>query len=352
MGQLLRWENEGGAVRRAETTISLAGDVMIGRLVDGVIAERGPEYVWGDMLPLLRGSSPLMVNLECALTERTACWPDGGFKPFHFRSSPRNVAALRAAGIGLVSIANNHICDFGPGGLVDTLLTLDAAGIAHVGAGRDALEAARPAVVESAGTRIAVIGAADYPEEWAAGPNKPGLNFVRVSTGPESLAVVRAQIAAAREQGDIVVFSIHWGPNMRTDPTPEFRGYARAVIDAGVSVFWGHSAHVVQGIEFIEGGVVLYDTGDFVDDYAVDPLLRNDLSALFKVTVRDGGPGCVSLVPAFISNMQVNHAPQPELRHFTSLLRRRCRELGTGIEMAEGGRLFATRPTRERLSPS
>lgn len=342
-GDAQRWENEGGTVRPTTATVSLAGDVMIGRLVDEAIVERGPEYVWGDMLPLLRASGPLMVNLECALTDRRTGWPDGGLKPFHFRSSPRNAAALRAAGVGLVSIANNHIFDFGPDGLLDTLRALDAVGIAHVGAGRDAAEAERPAVVASGGTRIAVIGAADYPEEWAAGPGRPGMNFLRVSSEPESVAALQAQIAAARRLGDIVVFSIHWGPNMRTVPPAEFRQYARTAIDAGASVFWGHSAHVVQGIEFLEGGVVLYDTGDLVDDYAVDPILRNDLSALFRVTVGDGVPARVVVVPVLISGMQVNHAPPPELRHFTSLLRRRCHEMGTGIEPTGRGRVLASR---------
>jgi poly-gamma-glutamate synthesis protein (capsule biosynthesis protein) len=95
---------------------------------------------------------------------------------------------------------------------------------------------------------------------------------------------------------------------MRERPTPGFRDFARMVIDAGADVFWGHSAHVVQGIEAWQGKPILYDSGDFVDDYAVDPMLRNDLSALFLLHLAPPAVTRVVLLPVRISRCQVNVA--------------------------------------------
>jgi poly-gamma-glutamate capsule biosynthesis protein CapA/YwtB (metallophosphatase superfamily) len=216
-----------------------------------------------------------------------------------------------------VTLANNHAGDFGVVGLLDTLDVLDRARIAHVGAGADVGCARAPAVLETSGTRVAVIGFADHPREWAAGPASPGISYTSVSTEGRRFDEIAQLVAAARASADLLVFAIHWGPNMRPRPTAAFGEFARRVLDAGADVFWGHSAHVVQGIEARHGKVILYDTGDFVDDYRVDRDLRNDLSFLFFVHVAlpAASPARVShveLVPVQISACQVNLATGAE----------------------------------------
>ena len=89
------------------------------------------------------------------------------------------------------------------------------------------------------------------------------------------------------------------------------------MIDAGADVFWGHSAHVVQGIEVWHGKPILYDTGDFVDDYAVDPELRNDLSGLFLLRARPPAIAWIDIVPVMISRCQVNRARGAERNLFS-----------------------------------
>lgn len=321
-------------------TIAITGDVMLGRLVDETIAQRGFAYPWGDMRPVLAQADLLLVNLECALTDRLSRWHDG-YKEFYFKAAPAAVATLIAAGVDLASLANNHICDFGPEGLLDTLRALDAAGIAHAGAGAALDEARRPALLTSRGRRVAVVGFADYPKAWAASDASPGLNYTQVATDETAFAPVRAAIAEARAVADVVVFSVHWGPNMRARPTVAFREFARSVVRAGADVFWGHSAHVVQGIEFYETGVILYDTGDFVDDYAVDTFLRNDLSALFRVRFGAGRPERVELLPVQIGEMQVNAARGAARQWFIERVTELCNEMGTAIEAAPDGALVA-----------
>jgi poly-gamma-glutamate capsule biosynthesis protein CapA/YwtB (metallophosphatase superfamily) len=152
-----------------------------------------------------------------------------------------------------------------------------------------------------------------------------------------AFAPIARSLRAARDEAELVVFSIHWGPNMRLRPPPDFRDFARAVIDAGADVFWGHSAHVVQGIEVWNGKPILYDTGDFADDYAVDPQLRNDLSALFLLRVRGTHVDEIELVPVAIGEMQVNLAHRGEREFFLDRLIQLSAEMGTGVVKAETG---------------
>ena len=314
-------------------TLALAGDVMLGRLVNESLAHGDYARPWGDTLPVLRSADLFLVNLECVLSARTERWSDGGYKPFYFRADPAVVATLKAGRVDFASLANNHSGDFGPEGLRETLAVLDAAGIAHAGAGLDRWSAREPALLVKGDARVAVVACADYPAEWAAAPASPGIHYVPVSLDPEHFNEVAVALAIARERADLVVFSIHWGPNMRDRPTPEFRAFARAVIDAGADVFWGHSAHVVQGAEIWRGRLILYDTGDFVDDYAVDERLRNDLSAVFLVRVRPPFVEAVDVVPVRIDGLRVNVARDRDRAWFLERFRQHCAELGTALSL-------------------
>jgi poly-gamma-glutamate capsule biosynthesis protein CapA/YwtB (metallophosphatase superfamily) len=316
-------------------TLALVGDVMLGRVVNRMIAERGFVYPWGDLLPAVRGSDCFLINLECALTDHTERWQDGGHKPFYFRANPRVVETLLVAGVNFASLANNHAADFGMPGLVDTVRRLDEAGIAHAGAGGDILTARAPAFLTAAEWRIGVVAYADHPTVWAAGPSSPGINYTPVSLASDHLAAIEDGLTIARRQADMVIFSMHWGPNMRARPTSAFRDFARRVIAAGADVFWGHSAHVVQGIEVWHGKPILYDTGDFVDDYAVDPELRNDLSGLFLLRVRPPATAWIEVIPVAISHCQVNRARGAERDWFVKRFTALCVEQGTEVLAAD-----------------
>lgn len=312
-------------------TIALAGDVMLGRLVGETLAAGDYARPWGDLLPVLRRADLFFVNLECALTRRTRAWTDGARKAFYFRADPAAVTALTTARVDFASVANNHIGDFGMAGLLDTLESLDRAGIAHAGAGADRARAREPAVLTAGDTRVAVVAFADHPIEWSAAADSPGINYTPVSLAPEHFDEVRRALSAARARADVVVFSIHWGPNMRSRPTREFRDFAHAVVEAGADVFWGHSAHVVQGVELRAGRLILYDTGDLVDDYAVDARLRNDLSALFLVRLVPPAVEAVEVVPVRIDDCRATLARGRDRDALLEHLSRRCAEGGSTL---------------------
>ncbi|MHB0871519.1 MAG: CapA family protein [Chloroflexota bacterium] len=329
-------DEEGSLSDDRQVTLALTGDVMLGRLMNAVLHERGPLYPWGNSLPLLRGADLTLMNLECVIATTGRPW-DRWPKAFHFRADPIALEALLDAGTDFVSLANNHVLDYQEEAMLEMLRRLDAAGIAHAGAGRNQAEAARPALIESHGLHVAVIAFTDNEPDWSATEDRPGINYQPVTTVRQFFDRVREGIAEARRQGaDLVIASNHWGPNMRERPSPRFRNFARAVVDAGADLYLGHSAHLFQGVEVYQGKPIFYDAGDFVDDYAVDPLLRNDRSALIRCTVGPSGVERVQLLPVLIEDFQVNLATGSEFDAIAARLQALSAEFGTRVTFGDG----------------
>ena len=313
-------------------TLAFIGDVMLGRGVNALIPFRSPEWFWGDVLPLLRSADAVFANLECAITTHRARWSKTP-KVFYFRADPQAVEVLRAGNVRCVSLANNHTLDYDVPGLLDTLRYLDEAGIAYAGAGRTLQEAESPAILEVGGLRIGVVSATDNEPPFAAGPDRPGTNYLEIRTDPATLERVAGWIARARLAGaQLVVLSLHWGPNMVLIPPPSFRAFARAVTDLGVDVLHGHSAHVFQGVERRDRRLVLYDTGDFLDDYAVDPELRNDWSFVFCVDVRpEATLERLRMVPVRLRYARVDLARGAEWEAICARMEELCRMFDTPV---------------------
>jgi hypothetical protein len=317
--------------------LAFGGDVMLARSVSAALRTHGPSYVWGDVLPLLLEPDLTLVNLECVIAESGK-----RFEPrrvFYFRAVPEALDALTLADIDYVNLANNHALDYGAPALLETLQRLDQAGIAHAGAGRNLAQAEQPALLETRGVKLAAVAFADHFDLYAATADRVGTNVISIdTTGPDFDRVVRSIERARRMGADIVVFSIHWGPNMRVAPTAGFVSFAHAVMDAGADIFHGHSAHVFQGVELYRGKPILFDTGDLVDDYAVDDELRNDQQLLFVVEGTGEGGWRVELIPLLIDDMQVRRAPARDFDQITRRVQYLSARWGTRFEVA-GDRL-------------
>jgi poly-gamma-glutamate capsule biosynthesis protein CapA/YwtB (metallophosphatase superfamily) len=316
-------------------TVALVGDVMLGRGVNEALREVRPEEPWGDVLSVLQEADLRIINLECAVTEHGRPWTRTP-KVFHFRADPYAIEVLKTARIDACSLANNHTLDFEERGLLDTLAHLGTAGVRFAGAGRNREEAERPVLLAAGGERVALVAFTDNEPPFAAGPDKPGTNYLPVSLKPEVLRRVEAAVAAARRAGaETVVFSNHWGPNMVERPSELFRRFARAVVDRGADVYYGHSAHVFQGVEIYHGKPILYDTGDFIDDYAVDPRLRNDRSFLFRVRVEGGEFRRLELFPVALPYARVELARGDEREVILDRMEDLSAEMGTALTRRE-----------------
>ena len=301
---------------------------MLGREVGRMLASDAPGPLFApEVVEAVREAELVVLNLECCISTRGERWPDPE-KPYFFRAPPAAVDVLTGLGVDCVTLAHNHALDYGPVAFLDTLEALRAAGIRTVGAGRDVAEARRPAVLEANGFRLGVIGVTDHPSDYAADERTPGVAYA--SPGARLPRWLDAAVAGV--EADAVLVTPHWGPNMTPHPLPRIRAAAAALVRAGATVVAGHSAHVFHGVE----GPVLYDLGDFVDDYATHPTLRNDRGLLFLLTLDERGPVRLEAVPLELDFCHTRLAGGDDL----SWIRRRftdaCRQLGTPVREQDG----------------
>ena len=321
----------------AAMTIAFLGDVMLGRGVGSEIARRDPASLWGDLRPVLLEADLVIANLECAITSHTVPWTRTP-KVFHFRAPAQSVEVLQAANVGSVSLANNHVLDFEEAGLRDTLRHLDAAQIAHSGAGENLDAAREPAIVETAALTVGIVAFTDNEPGWAARPDRPGTSYLRFLPMPQALKTVERGVRRAREKGArFVVLSVHWGPNMVERPRRLFRSFARAAIDRGVDLIHGHSAHVFHGVELHRGVPILYDTGEALDDYAVDPFLRNDRSFVFLADLEGTRVKALRLVPILLRYAEVGRARGRDFEATCRRMEALAKEMGTISSRAPHG---------------
>jgi poly-gamma-glutamate synthesis protein (capsule biosynthesis protein) len=315
------------------TRLVFGGDVMLGRLVRECMLRDGPDYPLSAVTPLLRAADLAIANLECALTDSLERW-HGVPKAFYFGAPTRTGQALKDAGIGLVSLANNHILDYDVQGLQDTLATLDAAGILHTGAGMDLARALCPAIAECRGVRIGMTAFCDHQADFAASEDHPGMAWLGLhdeAAAIDAFARALAPLRAAHVRWPIL--SLHWGPNMVRTPTPQQRRLARAAIDLGWKIVFGHSAHVFHGVELYEGCPILYAAGDLVDDYLVDPEFRNDQQVLFGVELGEDSLARIVMHPLFIRRCRVAPADAEQRAWIFAQMTERCAALGTGTRV-------------------
>ena len=316
-------------------TLALAGDTMLGRGVAETLAGAPPEsLVSDDVAAAAREADLFVLNLECCISERGRRWPDPD-KPFFFRAPPAAVATLTHLGVDCVTLANNHALDFCEEALLDTLEHLEAAGITWVGAGPDVDRARTPALLHCDGFRLGVVGVTDHPPVYAAGPDRPGVAYADLSR--EVPAWLLDTVAGV--EADAVLVTPHWGPNMVDRPVPHVRSAAEALVAGGATLVAGHSAHVFHGVQ----GPVLYDLGDFLDDYAVDRSLRNDLGLLFLVTLDESGPRQLEALPLELEYCHTRLADGENAAWVRKRFHAACEALGTEVTEA-GGRLVVSWP--------
>jgi len=304
--------------------LALAGDTMLGRAVGERLAQDPHHTLLApELVEVIREADLFVLNLECCISARGEPIPG---RVFHFRAPPWAAQTLARLGVDCVTLANNHALDFGSDALLDTLSHLDSAGIRVVGAGTDRERARAPVVLEAGGFRLAVVAFSDHPAEYAAGADRAGIAY----------AGIRRRLPnwlTAFPDADAVLVTPHWGPNMTSEPRAYVRRAARALVDAGATIVAGHSAHVFHGV----APRILYDLGDFIDDYRVDPTLRNDLGLLFLVDLAGDRLEAIALKLEFAHTRLAKGEDAAWIgRRFTAA----CAAFGTEVA-EEDGRLVA-----------
>ncbi len=317
-------ENQG----TLQMKLLFVGDVMLGRLVNAVLQGKPPGYPWGDTLSLFHHADVRLCNLECVISDWGTPW-SATPKVFHFRSDAKNIATLKAASIDAVSLANNHTLDFEYEGLFHMMSNLDAAGIHYAGAGATITEASEAAIWEVKGKKLGLIAFTDNEPGWEATEEQPGLVYVPITLKDKRAVKLLELVSKTKAVVDFLVVSAHWGSNWGYTPPAEHIPFAHALIDAGADVIFGHSGHVVRGIELYKGKPILYCTGDFLDDYAVDERERNDQSFLFVVETDGQAIVRLLLYPTVIEACQARRAKRNEREAIVTTMQRLCMQLNT-----------------------
>jgi poly-gamma-glutamate synthesis protein (capsule biosynthesis protein) len=234
-----------------------------------------------------------MVNLETAVTTRGTPEP----KQFHFRTPPAAFDAVKAAGLDVVSLANNHTLDYGQVGLQDTLAAASAAGVPVVGAGMNVDAAYAPWITTVEGVRIAVLGFTQITElagTWVATDTRAGLAMAITNAQIERAS---ASIRAAKTQADVVVVYMHWGQEYNECPIALQRTAAAAFAAAGATMIVGTHSHVMQGDGWLGQTYVAYGLSNFVWWY--NDAASND-TGVVRVTLSGSTVAKNEFIPAYI----------------------------------------------------
>jgi len=298
-------------------TLAFAGDVHFAGRTARLL--RDPATAFGPVAGVLGAADFAAVNLETSVTSRGVPQP----KTYHFRTAPVAFTALRDAGVDLVTMANNHVLDYGPVGLADTLAAARAARFPYVGIGTDAAAAWAPYVTTIKGTRIAVIGVSQVAElasSWVATASRPGeANAIDLD---RTLAAVRA----ARRLAPTVIVFMHWGTEGQACPDPNQLSLARKLAAAGASIIVGAHAHMLQGSGWLGHTFVAYGLGNFLwweRSYST-------ATGILELTIHPHAPLTARFIPAVVSStgqpvVERGAAARQAVDHYDSL--RACAEL-------------------------
>ena len=337
----------------------LCGDVMTGRGIDHAfpysgspvlyepyvrdardyieLAERahgaiprplGLDYIWGESLQELDRAEVdfRIVNLETAITSAETPWPD---KAIHYRMHPQNIGCLSAARIDACALANNHVLDWGYDGLSETLQTLDAARIVYSGAGNDAQQAIKPAVLGTSANRRVLLFSfgsttSGIPQDWRATSISPGVNLLD-DLSEETAARVCDEMRVHQKAGDLIIASIHWGSNWGYEIPQEQIMFAHHLIEEGVAIVHGHSSHHVKAIEVFQSRLILYGCGDFITDYegiSGYETFRGDLALVYLVDINPATGEFIAmrLVPMQMWRFRLQRASAADSKWLCNLL--------------------------------
>lgn len=311
-----------------EVTLCFTGDILLDDeyAIMATLRNRGggiENGISGELLEQMQDADILVVNNEFPYTNRGI--PTEG-KTYTFRADTDAVSYLKEMGADVAVIANNHVYDFGEQGLLDTLDTLDEAGICRIGAGRNLEEASAPIYFIVNDMKIALIAATqierlDNPDTRGATENTAG---VFRCWNPDKLCDVVTQ---AKENSDFVIVCIHWGTENESEPDWAQEDQAPKLAAAGADLIVGDHPHCLQGITYVQNTPVFYSLGNFwFNSKSVD-------TGLLKVTLNQNGIKSVQFLPAVQSDCSVSEAYGVDKERIFSYLR----TLSPEVQIDEAG---------------
>ncbi len=278
------------AKKTGATSLFFGGDVLLGNAVLAKYDKGGITGILSeDLAELGENADICMVNEEFPFSTRGVAMEE---KQFTFRTDPKRATILTELGVDVVSLANNHILDYGTDALLDTIVTLDEVGVSHVGAGQTISDAKQPVFLERNGQTFGFVGASRvWPAaDWSATSTRPGV------FGTYDATQLLEEIKEAKKQCDFLTVYVHWGLEYQAYPEDYERTLAADYIAAGADAVVGTHSHCLQGIEFIDGKPVFYSLGNYIFGMNVD------MAATVMFYVGENGETSYRLLPAKSQN--------------------------------------------------
>ena len=263
----------------------VVGDTFLGGEFSRGQEVSGDTFMSEELRERLLGADAVICNLEAPITDSTSPIQIPG--KHRFRAPAKAISALEWSGIGVATLANNHMMDFGVQGLKDTLRALDSIGVRYTGAGEDGTEARQPALIQCGNLRVAVLA---YTRIDA--PYRRQVPYAGVGSAGVARLVckdVQGDISQALDQADVVVLSLHWKNSHLRLPHPVDLYVARELIDAGATIVFGHHPHIVRGIERYKSGLIAYSLGNFF--FPNHRMLHNNVVSYGEAGQLHGSPG-------------------------------------------------------------
>lgn len=280
------------------TVLRFAGDVTMSLFFENKIATSGVDYPWQDVQAILTTADVSMVNLETSVSERGESVKSEGFG---FRSPAYSLGGFINSGVDVVSIANNHIIDYGYDAFYDTMDNLDNYKIKYVGAGRNIEDAMEVKYITTNGIKIGFMGSTSIlgKSNWGASEDKSGV----LAFQEKNYEKIMNAIKDAKKNCDYLVFSVHWGLEYTNNPTKEQIRLAHQLVDNGVDVVLGHHPHVLQGVEYYKDAIIYYSVGNFIF------FIKNENaqhSGIFELVLDNNKIISSKIYPTLINNLKSN----------------------------------------------
>ena len=283
-------------IEKKEITISMVGDMTFVKSVDTIMKKNGDGFILEGYGPYMKKSHIVLGNLETSISKRGKAIEK---KEYTFRSRPEVVKVLKDNNFSAVSIANNHILDYGMEAYLDTLDNLKKHGLLYAGGGRNKEEAEKGVIIEKDGIKVGFLAFSKviYSVDWYAKNTRPGIVGAYKVQEPGFVKTIKEM----RKNCDVLVVSVHWGAEGSDQIRDEEKYIGHSMIDAGADIIMGHHPHVVQGIEIYKEKPIFYSFGNFIFYNFRSPLSNQTMMA--TVTVDDkGNVSKVDIVPGKIIN--------------------------------------------------
>ncbi len=314
-----------GRTQEEKITFVAVGDIMLAHRLEPFIKKYGPSYPYKYTAHIFKEADISFANLESPLSTKGEPVPD---KEYTFRANPKVAEGLKEAGFDVLSLANNHILDYGEEALFETIEALDSKIIFHIGAGKNISSARKPVILKVKNKKFGFLAYSNtFPQRFWAEEDKAGTAYGKFSS-------VKKDVKELKEKVDFLIVSFHWGNEEEISPQEYQRNLAHLAIDQGANIILGHHPHTLSGIETYGNGVIIYSLGNFAFGSYSEKAKK---SAIVRFYFSKDKLQKLEIIPISVYNKEIKFQPRilkdKEAERVLERIRKLSNEFNTKIKI-------------------